>query len=140
MSPDENKRVIRRYIDELNRRDVAILDELVSAGFRDVVRSGYEQEIETYPDYHVTVHDMIAEGDQVVVEWSHTGTQRGSYYGVPPSNREIVGHAISIYRVRDGRITGARGMWDRGEIWQQLGLIPPTDEILPDDPGSRSTP
>jgi hypothetical protein len=42
----------------------------------------------------------------------------------------IRGHAISIYRLENGQITEARGIWDRGEVWQQLGLIPDTETIL----------
>ena len=140
VSAEQNKAIVRRYIDELNKRNVAILDELVADEFRDAVRRGYEQEIATYPDYHVSIEDMVAEDDQVVVEWAHTGTHLGDYYGVPASNKTIVGHCISIHRLREGRIVDARGMWDRGEIWQQLGLIPPTDQILPGDPLGRSVP
>ena len=140
MSDHPNARIVREYIDRMNRRDISVLDELVSDDFRAVVRAGYESEISTYPDYHVTIDDMIAEGNQVVVEWTHTGTHLGSYYGVPPSNRTIVGHCISIYRLRDGQIVGARGMWDRGEIWQQLDLIPPTDQILPGEDAADATP
>jgi ketosteroid isomerase-like protein len=82
-----------------------------------------------FPYYYVQIHDMIAEGDQVVVEWSHRGVHRGPYDGIPPTGKTITGRAISIYRVIDGRITDARGIWDRGEVLEQLAVISRTDKV-----------
>jgi predicted ester cyclase len=130
MPEQPNKSIVRRYIEELNRRNLAILDELVSDAFREQVTAGYTRNVTAFPDYRVEIHDMIAEGDQVVVEWSHTGVHQGMYDGVGPTGRTITGHAITVYNVVGGRITGARGTWDRGEVWQQLGLIPDTETIL----------
>jgi len=124
MTAKANKAIVRRYIDELNRRNTAVLDELVADDFRDAVRQGYERNVAAFPDYLVEIHDMIAEGEQVVVEWSHRGTHAGPYEGVPATGKVVTGRAISVYRVVDGKITDARGVWDRGEVWQQLGLSP----------------
>jgi steroid delta-isomerase-like uncharacterized protein len=124
MTAEANKAIVRRYIDELNQRNTAVLDELVADHFRDAVRQGYERNLAAFPDYFVEIHDMIAEGDQVVVEWSHRGTHAGLYEGVPPTGKFVTGRAISVYRVVDGKIADARGIWDRGEVWQQLGLLP----------------
>ena len=130
MTPEANKTIFRRYIDELNHRNLAILDELVADEFREAVRQGYHRNVTAFPDYFVEILDMIAEGGQVVVEWTHRGTHSGLYDGIPATGKTITGTAISIYRVIDGRITDARGIWDRGEVWQQLGLIPDTATIL----------
>ena len=130
MTPEANKTIVRRYIDELNHRNIAILDELVDDQFREDVRQGYHRNVTAFPDYFVEIHGMIAEGEQVVVEWTHRGVHCGLYDGIPATGKTITGNAISIYRVIDGRITDARGIWDRGEVWQQLGLIPDTETIL----------
>jgi steroid delta-isomerase-like uncharacterized protein len=124
MTAEANKAIMRRYIDELNQRNTAVLDELVADDFRDAVRQGYERNVAAFPDYFVEIHDMIAEGEQVVVEWTHSGTHAGPYDGVPATGKVVTGRAISVYRVVGGKITNARGIWDRGEVWQQLGLIP----------------
>ncbi len=73
---------------------------------------------------------MIAEGEQVVVEWTHRGVHIGLYDGIPATGKTITGNAISIYRVINGQITDARGISDQSEVWQQLGLIPDTETIL----------
>lgn len=135
MTTEENKTIVRRYIDQLNQRNVAILDELVADEFREAVRQGYLRNITAFPDYFVEIQDMVAEGEQVVVEWSHTGVHNGVYEGLPPTGKTITGSAISIYRLRDGQIVEARGAWDQAAIWQQLDLIPDTGTILKHNPG-----
>ena len=130
MTVEENKHILRRYVDELNQRHVAILDELVSSEFRETVRQGYLRNITAFPDYFVEILDLLAEGDQVMLEWTHRGTHLGEYDGIPPTGKTITGSALSIYQVRDGKIVAARGESDRVEIWQQLGLIPDTETIL----------
>ena len=135
MTTQENKAIVRRYIDQLNQRNEAILDELVADEFREAVRQGYLRNITAFPDYFVEIQDMVAEGEQVVVEWSHSGVHNGVYDGLPPTGKTITGSAISIYRLRDGQIVDARGAWDQAAIWQQLGLIPDTGTILKHNPG-----
>lgn len=129
-----NKALLRRYISELNRRNVAVLDDVVSDAFRADVRRGYERNVTAFADYTVEILDMIAEGDQVVLEWRYRGTHTGVYEGVAPTGRVMLGVAISIYTISGGRISAARGVWDSGEVWQQLGLIPDTQTILSHGP------
>jgi predicted ester cyclase len=130
MSAQTNKAIVRRYIQELNQRNLAVLDELVAVDFRSTVLEGYSHNITAFPDYHVTIEDMIAEDDKVVLVWNHQGTHRGVYEGVSPTGKVIIGRHISIYNIVDGLISGADGVWDAASIWQQLGLIPDTEEIL----------
>jgi steroid delta-isomerase-like uncharacterized protein len=147
MDAEQNKAVVRRYIEGLNRRNEAVIDDLVAEDFaagsllatdagepemigRDGVRAGYRRNIAAFPDYAVTIEDLIAEGDRVVLHWTHRGTHRGEFLGVPATGREIVGAAVSVYRIVDGRIAEVRAMFDRAEVWEQLGIIPDADAIL----------
>ena len=88
------KAIVRRYIDELNHRNLAILDELLADEFREAVRQGYHRNVTAFPDYFVEIHDMIAEGDQVVVEWTHRGTHSGLYDGIPATGKIITGNVF----------------------------------------------
>jgi steroid delta-isomerase-like uncharacterized protein len=124
MSARSNKAILRRYVQELNQRNTSVLDELVAEDFRSTVLEGYSRNIAAFPDYHVTIEEMIAENDKVVLVWSHRGTHRGLYEGVPPTGKVIIGRHISIYRLFEGQIIDADGVWDAASIWQQLGLIP----------------
>jgi steroid delta-isomerase-like uncharacterized protein len=130
MTKEVNKAIVRRYIDELNRRNVAVIDEVVATDLRDTIRQSYKRNVSAFSDYVVQIEEMIAEDDKVVVVWTHRGTHRGDYDGIPPTKRVIAGRAISIYRVVGGRIVDVDGIWDQAAFWQQLGLIPDASAIL----------
>jgi predicted ester cyclase len=130
MSAQSNKAIVSRYIQELNQRNLAVLEELVAEDFRSTVLEGYSRNITAFPDYTVTIEEMIAEGDEVVLVWNHQGTHLGVYEGVSPTGNVIIGRHISIYHIVNGLISGADGVWDAASIWQQLGLIPDTATII----------
>ena len=56
-----------------------------------------------FPDIHVTVEDMIAEGDQVVWRWRITGTHNGELMGISPTGRPIDITGIVISRFAQGK-------------------------------------
>jgi steroid delta-isomerase-like uncharacterized protein len=154
MSIEENKAIIRRYIEELNRRNVSVIDEVIAEILtvqilhhsppsapewvgREAVRQGYLRNITAYPDYGVTIEEMLAEDDRVVLYWTHRGTHQGEFNpqgasgsGIAPTGKVITGAAITFYRIVDGKIAEMRALWDRADTWQQFGLIPDEDEIL----------
>lgn len=124
MTARTNKAIVRRYIEELNRRNPAILEELVAVEFRDEVLQGYRRNVSAFPDYQVQIEKMIAEGDEVVLVWRHSGRHLGVYEGIAPTGKTITGEAISIYRLVKDKICAAYGVWDQAAIWQQMGLLP----------------
>jgi steroid delta-isomerase-like uncharacterized protein len=142
---EKNKAIIRHYIDELNRRNLAILDELVAeevilgsllrnetaVSGRETMRQGILRRLAAFPDYHVTIKELIAEADQVVLYWANRGTHRGEFLGVPATGKVIEEVAVSIYRLAGGRIVEIRGIYDQVDTWQQLGLLPPTEAATP---------
>jgi steroid delta-isomerase-like uncharacterized protein len=107
MATEANKAIILRYIEQLNRRNDAVIGELVAEDVmvdtlpaisvdasgplvgRDVVGQGYQRNTTAFPDYQVTVEQLIAEGNNVVMHWTHRGTHTGDFLGVPPTGREI---------------------------------------------------
>ena len=62
---------------------------------------------EAFPDVRHEVHDVICEGDKVVVRWSATGTQQGDWLGIPPTGLEMKYDGISIFRIQGARIAEA---------------------------------
>jgi hypothetical protein len=77
LTTQTNKAVVRRCIEELNLRNLAIVNELVTDKFLDTVRNGYQRNVSAFPDYFVEIPDRIAEGNQVMVEWTHRGVHLG---------------------------------------------------------------
>lgn len=123
MSAEENKAIVRLVFEEaLNRGNLDIIDALFAADFVDrstpdqtpgpggvkdyftAVRSGF-------PDMHVTIDDLIAEGARVVVRTTWRGTHTGIYEGVSPTGQQVARTMIQIFTVANGKIVEE---WNEG--------------------------
>ena len=137
MALDENKALVRRYYDEvLTGRDRGLLEQLVDPSFVSHVSGGRDVGVATYaaavgathaafPDLVVTICDQVAEGDKVVTRWSATGTQAGSFAGVPATGRSITVTGIHIHRVRHGRLVEHWEELNQLGALQQMGALGP---------------
>jgi predicted ester cyclase len=76
------------------------------------------------PDLHVTVEDLIEEGDKVVCRNTVTGTHQGEYMGLPPTGKPVTYNEIFICRFAGGRIAEIWGVVDVFSQMKQLGMIP----------------
>ena len=70
---------------------------------------------------------MIAADDRVVVRWTLQATHTGPFAGIPPTNKKIIVGGISLYRLRDGKITETRNQADLLGAFNQLGAIKKPD-------------
>jgi predicted SnoaL-like aldol condensation-catalyzing enzyme len=116
MSAAENKAIFLRFIDELVRGNLAIVDEVCAPTFRFyspnspnfprglegarmLVSRGRDAGVQT------KIEDIFAEGDKVAVRWTYTGIYRGEPRpGYPKPGERIVFGSMSIYRFADGKI------------------------------------
>ena len=110
MSLEENKAVIHRLVEAFNKHNVALLDEFIAPDFVDhtLQLQGLESYkkfenmfIEAFPDYHETIEDIIAEGDNVWIHFKVTGTHTGEWnlFGVPlaPTGKKITYTGVGIW-------------------------------------------
>lgn len=89
MSLEENKGIVRRFIEAYNERKSDLIDDFVSPDYVDhtnkVGREGLKQLIamglNAFPDWHETIEDIIAEGDKVWVRLAYAGTHKGDFMG-----------------------------------------------------------
>jgi predicted ester cyclase len=137
MSTEDNKALIPRFYEEVfNQRNLAALDDFYVPDHIDrtlppglpVGPEGTRQAISVmlsgFPDLHITIGDMIAEGDKVVTRFTTHGTQQGVLGGIPPTGRQVAVSTIEITRIADGKIAEDWGLDDRLGMLQQLGLAP----------------
>jgi len=142
MSLEENKATIRRYTEACNKRNVALLKELISPNyfhFTLQLRSWKEYiEFETslwkaFPDLHETNEDIIAEGDKVCYRFKLMGTHTGELRGFPapsgmkitlaPTGKKFTVTGVSIKRIVDGKIVESWAVYDLLDFYRQLGVI-----------------
>ena len=117
--------VISKTIDELIEPDVLIHMPLpIQATGAQALKQVWAMLLRGLPDIHLTVEDLIAEGDKVVSRNTVTGTHQGQYRGFPPTGKSITYNEIFIFRFANGRIAEIWGVVDVFSQMKQLGVIP----------------
>ncbi|MGH3133310.1 MAG: ester cyclase [Gaiellaceae bacterium] len=116
--------LVRRLVDEVvNRRDAAALDAVAEGEFAEIARRWISPFRSSFPDFHMEIVDLVAEGDKVVAHFTCSGTHRGEWLGVAPTGRRFEKvDEIYIFRVKDGRLSGAVGVEDNLSRMRQLGI------------------
>jgi steroid delta-isomerase-like uncharacterized protein len=72
--------------------------------------------VAAFPDAHITINDIFAQGDQVVVRVVVSGTQEGPILGIPASGRHVQWDGVDVYRLSDGKISN---IW-AGDDWTAI--------------------
>lgn len=134
----ENKAIVRRFFSEVvNRRDMALAEEIVASDYIEHPSlpgvasglAGFKQFaamlVGAFPDLHVTIEDMVAEGDKVAVRVSVSGTHRGLFMGqILPTGKRAQWVGIDILRIAGGKVVERWNQRDLLGLMQQLGAIP----------------
>jgi steroid delta-isomerase-like uncharacterized protein len=116
---------LSKTIDELVAPDAAIRTPLpIDATGAELLKQVWAMLLRIYPDIHLTVHDVIAEGDKVVTRNTVTGTHQGEFMGVAPTGKTVTYDEIFIFRFADGRVVETWGVVDVYAQMRQLGLVP----------------
>jgi steroid delta-isomerase-like uncharacterized protein len=77
---------------------------------------------DAFPDLHMEIKDMVAEGDKVAVRLRVTGTHKGGGLGFPATGRKIDIAAITIIQFAKGQLVQGWNNWDQLGMMQQLGM------------------
>ena len=85
-----------------------------------------------FANMHLSIHEVIAVGDKVVVRFTNSGTQIGPFLGTPATGKHATWLGIGIYTIRDGKIASGWFAEDILSMLLQLGTI-----TLPTRAGSR---
>jgi steroid delta-isomerase-like uncharacterized protein len=82
-----------------------------------------------FPDVRITVDDLIAADDKVVLRWHSEGTHRGELAGLAPTGAHGSVTGISIDRWKDGKVVEAWAEWDNLGLARQVGAAPPEGSV-----------
>ena len=137
MSLEENKALVRSLYEADNKKDLSILDEVISPDFFDPTfqlrgPESYKQ-FETaffkgFPDWIETIDDIVAEGNTVWVYFTGTGTHKGEYRGLAPTGKKVTFRGVQIWHIVDGKVVSKDSIIDLLEALKQLGIIEYTEK------------
>lgn len=138
MLTETNKAIVSRYFEQVwNNGRLDLIEEFFT---EDIVEHGVPQipglngrdslkaviggVREGLPDLHLTLHEVVAEGDKVVTRSSWEGTHRGELMGIQATDRQLTNSGAAIFRLADARIVEIWNFSDNLSLMQQLGVIP----------------
>ena len=135
--PDDLKAIAERWMQEVwQQGKIDAIDDLHAPNFQDrspagraTDNAGYKEGLHelftAFPDFHAITDDLVIDtaAGKVAVRWSATGTHRGTFMGMAPTNKPITFRGIEILRIENGRIVERWGEWDGIDLLQQLGVL-----------------
>jgi predicted ester cyclase len=135
MSAPNNEAIYRRLIEEaFNGGNLEVADELVAPGALEHQRGGPGDGPEgvkrtvtylrtAFPDFTLTIDEVVAVGDKVWARQRGGGTNLGTFAGRPPTGKKAFIDVIDIARFQDGKLVEHWGVPDQLGMMQALGLI-----------------
>jgi predicted ester cyclase len=139
MSAEENTRLALSVIEALNARDLDRWSENLSENYvgeypgvpllNKTHSTGYQKRfVIAFPDTHFEVKSVLAQGEQVFIHWTVSGTQAERLATVtgrtiPPTRRRATVSGVLLTEVRDGEIVREGWYWDQLSLLDQLGIM-----------------
>lgn len=131
------------FINAQNRHDIASLGQLVAENVsywdpglpapitgRQAVENYFAEGWKSFPDTTIRLLNRIATEDQLVEELEWSGTHQGPINipgmpPIPPTGKRASGKAVSVARLKEGKIVSANVYYDNMSFMAQLGLMKP---------------
>lgn len=116
--------LLAKTIDVLVAPDALIRTPLpIDATGAEALKQIWAMLLRIYPDIHLTVEDLIGEGDKVVGRTTVSGTHQGEFMGVAPTGKSVTYHEMFIFRIADGRVVETWGVVDVYAQMKQIGVV-----------------
>jgi predicted ester cyclase len=122
----DRKQTVRRFVDEaVNAGRDEVIDERFTAEMAGRGREWFGAFRRSFPDMHMDLLELVAEGDRVVARFACSATHSGDRRGHPPTGRRFEGvDEVCFFTFAGERISAAWGIEDTLERFSQLGLEP----------------
>jgi predicted ester cyclase len=124
-TPEQSKALVRGLVDLVNRRDLAAIDRVTGGEIAEAAHGWIGPFVQSFPDFHMEIADLIAEDDKVVAHFKCSGTHEGEWRGCAPTGRRFEAiDEVYIFRVKDGKLASATVVEDNLGRLRQLGIEP----------------
>jgi C-1 hydroxylase len=132
MSVEENKAIVRRVIETVDKLSLEGLDAVVAPEILQQWEKGIAWSRETFPGHRIQITDMVAEGDKVWVRVATSGGYAGGWMDIPATDKQWSNTGVGFYRFSGGKIVEYEQMFNRLGHLQQLGA-----KVVPSEPGGE---
>ncbi|MCM2466289.1 ester cyclase [Methanoculleus oceani] len=151
MPSEENKAIVRRFIEAYNSRNLDLFDDLVAPDYvdhthqqqgREIFKQLFSMAFNAFPDWNENIEDIIAEEDRVWVCVNATGTHTGEWnlsgVPLPPTGKKVTMTMVFIWRIENGKLAEGWEVDEDRDFLKQLGVIEYTEKgrnLFPEDVG-----
>lgn len=130
MTTKANKALVRRWLEDVwNNVDLASIDELFASTYTvndelysvEAVKQAVQHLHAAFSPVTLTIDDLVAESDKIVVRWAMRGVHVGEFMDIAPTNNPVVLRGINIYQITNGKIAANYEQVDIFGLLRQLG-------------------
>ncbi len=136
MAENENIQIAHQQIAALNARDLDKYLERIDSSYvgesetlpgpvhgPEGVRQMLNMIFTAFPDLRLEVEQLLASGDHVVARLRMTGTHKGNFAGIAPTNKNVSWQACNVVELRNGKAIRGRLYSDNVSLFRQLGVL-----------------
>jgi steroid delta-isomerase-like uncharacterized protein len=132
----DNSKIARGVMEELfSKGKIDFVDQNFDPGFkghetllgnygRDEIKKHVQLYRSAFPDLTVTVDDLIAAGDKVLLRWTCKGTHKGTFIGKAATGKNVVSEGLTALTFRNGKIVEEWTHWSALKLLLELGITP----------------
>jgi steroid delta-isomerase-like uncharacterized protein len=133
MTAEDNKALVRRWFAELDRGNLAVIEELIPEDYidhnpaigglgtgRDGIRVYIDMLRAAFPDTVHIIDDQMAEGDKVMTRLTARGTFQRAILGYTPTGQQVSISGIAVHRIANGQLVEHWAHLDMAGFIEQL--------------------
>jgi predicted ester cyclase len=122
----DRKALVRRFVEEaVNGGNYELIGELFVPEMEEFAREWFGAFRASFPDVHMDVVELVADGDTVVGRFECSATHLGEWRGNAPTGRRFEKvDEVYFFAFSGDRIASVWGLEDTLDRFQQLGLEP----------------
>lgn len=91
---------------------------------RDATEASQHEQASAFPDYELSVDDMLVGDDGAMWEWTLTATFEGEWQGHAPTGGSVELTGMSKTVIKDGKVQENWAYFDPQALFDQLGITP----------------
>ena len=108
MSLSTNKALVKSFVEEVfNNHDISATEKyLAGQGNKEFkqFKESLTPFFTAFPDIHANIEHIVAEDNLVVVFLNFTGTHKGEFQGITPTNKKINIRSVDLYKIEDEKL------------------------------------
>jgi len=135
LTEEEVEALFASYMEILNEGNLALADEVIDSGFVmhhcglpenlvgiEALKDFITNSLTPFPDFRMTIDEIIVKDDKVAWYWSATGTNTGPFGDLPPTGNRVELTGLGISRIANGKFAEEWFYYNMLDFYQQLGF------------------